>query len=190
MSTAVEPTSQIHTTGSQVPDITSASASLPDFIQEQGSPKQDRSMDNDNRLSSNQIVPEHNTKKTTVSATIIIPIVPHADLEAELIFCKDRLEAIEKEERTGVDPEKIALEELEKSTRSLISIREKWNAKQEELDKIDAKAELDIKKLQEQIASLQKQLDAVSLKRKEMAANAAEQHKRLVEQNGGGIDDD
>lgn len=53
-----------------------------------------------------------------------------------------------------------------------------------------AKAELDIKKLQDQIASLQKQLDAVSLKRKEMVADAAEQHRRLVERNGGGIDDE
>lgn len=44
--------------------------------------------------------------------------------------------------------------------------------------------------LQDQIASLQKQLDAVSLKRKEMVADAAEQHRRLVERNGGGVDDE
>ncbi|OAQ35584.1 hypothetical protein K457DRAFT_582581 [Linnemannia elongata AG-77] len=147
-----------------------------------------------------------------------------------------------REERTGADPEKIALEELEKSTRTLISVREQLAAKQEQLDNADdrtdrdgvqvdidalakessekehqwsatkevyhrefgaivddtskpvtvvkAKAELDIKKLQDQIASLQKQLDAVSLKRKEMVADAAEQHRRLVERNGGGIDDE
>ncbi|KAG0220216.1 hypothetical protein BGX33_005576 [Mortierella sp. NVP41] len=167
--------------------------------------------------------------------------VPQADLDAELTVCKERLEAIEKDEgRTGADPEKIALEELEKTTQILISVRKELTTKQEQLDDeaegatrdklkeeirvlskessekerqwsatkevyhrefgpivedtskpvtgVKAKAALDIKMLQEQIASLQKQLDAVSLKRKEMAADAEEQHKRLAEQNH--IDED
>ena len=39
-----------------------------------------------------------------------------------------------------------------------------------------AKAEHDIKLLQDQIVNLQKQLDAVSIRRKQMAAEAEEQH--------------
>ena len=52
-----------------------------------------------------------------------------------------------------------------------------------------AKAEHDIKLLQDQIASLQRQLDAVSVRRKQMAADAEEQQQRLAEQ-GAPIDDD
>ncbi|KAH7045494.1 hypothetical protein BKA57DRAFT_466994 [Linnemannia elongata] len=242
MSTAVEPTTQIHTTESLVSDINTSGTNTPTtsdtstLIQEQ---EQAQTQDDKDAVSKDQKVPEHIQTTATVASAVI---VPQADLDAELTFCKDRLEAIEKEERTGADPEKIALEELEKSTRTLISVREQLAAKQEQLDNTDdrtdrdgvqvdidalakessekehqwsatkevyhrefgaivddtskpvtvvkAKAELDIKKLQDQIASLQKQLDAVSLKRKEMVADAAEQHRRLVERNGGGIDDE
>ncbi|KAK3833870.1 MAG: hypothetical protein JOS17DRAFT_60780 [Linnemannia elongata] len=223
MSTAVEPTSEIHTTESLVSDITPGTntpttSDTSTLIQEQ---EQAQTQDDRDALSMDQKVPEHTQTTATVTSAVI---VPQADLDAELTFCKDRLEAIEKEERTGADPEKVALEELEKSTRTLISVREQLAAKQEQLDdaadsndrdgvqvEIDAlakessekehqwsatkevyhpKAELDIKKLQDQIASLQKQLDAVSLKRKEMVADAAEQHRRLVERNGGGVDDE
>ncbi|KAI8598409.1 hypothetical protein EDD21DRAFT_382551 [Dissophora ornata] len=52
-----------------------------------------------------------------------------------------------------------------------------------------AKAEHDIKLLQDQIANLQRQLDAVSVRRKQMAADAEEQQQRLAEQ-GPPIDDD
>ncbi|KAF9550348.1 hypothetical protein EC957_000650 [Mortierella hygrophila] len=241
MSTAVEPTSQIHTTESLVADITPGTntpttSDTSTLIQEQ---EQTQTQDDNDALSKDQKVPEHTQTTATVASAVI---VPQADLDAELTFCKDRLEAIEKEERTGADPEKVALEELEKSTRTLISVREQLAAKQEQLDDaadstdrdgvqveidalakessekehqwsatkevyhrefgaivedtskpvtvVKAKAELDIKKLQTQIASLQKQLDAVSLKRKEMVADAAEQHRRLVERNGGGVDDE
>lgn len=51
-----------------------------------------------------------------------------------------------------------------------------------------AKAEHDIKMLQDQIANLQKQLDAVSLRRKQMAADAEEHHRKLAEH--GEIDED
>ncbi|KAF9136699.1 hypothetical protein BGX30_010940 [Mortierella sp. GBA39] len=241
MSTAVEPTSQIHTTESLVSDITPGTntptaSDTSTLIQEQ---EQTQTQDDNDVLSKDQKVPEHTQTTATVASAVI---VPQADLDAELTFCKDRLEAIEKEERTGADPEKVALEELEKSTRTLISVREQLAAKQEQLDDaadstdrdgvqveidalakessekehqwsatkevyhrefgaivedtskpvtvVKAKAELDIKKLQNQIASLQKQLDAVSLKRKEMVADAAEQHRRLIERNGGGVDDE
>ncbi|KAF9899183.1 hypothetical protein BX616_003196, partial [Lobosporangium transversale] len=53
---------------------------------------------------------------------------------------------------------------------------------------INAANQHDIKRLQEQIASLQKQLDEVSLRRKQMVADAEEQHRRLVEQDDS-IDD-
>ncbi|KAG9067349.1 hypothetical protein KI688_012132 [Linnemannia hyalina] len=229
------------TTESLVSDITPGTntpttSDTSTLIQEQ---EQAQTQDDNDALSKDQQVPEHTQTTATVASAVI---VPQADLDAELTFCKDRLEAIEKEERTGADPEKVALEELEKSTRTLISVREQLAAKQEQLDdaadsadrdgvqvEIDAlakessekehqwsatkevyhrefgaivedtskpvtvakaKAELDIKKLQNQIASLQKQLDAVSLKRKEMVADAAEQHRRLVERNGGGVDDE
>ncbi|KAF9908215.1 hypothetical protein EC991_010141 [Linnemannia zychae] len=244
MSTAVESTSQIHTTESLASDITPESnpptATLIQEQEEQQPPQEQEAQteeQQDNLTTNDQKVLEH-TKKTTIAAIV----VPQADLDAELTFCKERLEAIETEERTGADPEKIALEELEKSTRGLISVREQLNAKQEQLNNTDsttdrdtmqaeidaltkessekehqwsatkevyhrefgaivedtskpvtvvkAKAELDIKMLQDQIASLQKQLDAVSLRRKEMAADAAEQHRRLVERNGGGVDDE
>ncbi|KAF9154314.1 hypothetical protein BG015_001290 [Linnemannia schmuckeri] len=244
MSTAVEPTSQIHTTESLVSDITpgtntptTTTSDASTLIQEQA--QEQTQEDDKDTLSKDQKVPEHTKTTATVTAAVI---VPQADLDAELMFCKDRLEAIEKEERTGADPEKVALEELEKSTRTLISVRERLAAKQEQLEDpadstnrdgvqaeidtlakesskkehqwsatkevyhrefgaivedasrpvtvVKAKAELDIKMLQDQIASLQKQLDAVSLKRKEMVADAAEQHRRLVERNGGGIDDE
>ncbi|KAG0373130.1 hypothetical protein BGX24_012107 [Mortierella sp. AD032] len=242
MSTAVEPASQIHTSESLVSDITSGSntPTTTTLIQEQEkqldqTQAQEQQQD-DNAVSNDQKASEH-TKETAIA----VVVVPQADLDAELTFCKERLEAIETEERTGVDPEKIALEELEKSTRALISVREQLNTKQEQLSNADstnrdnaqaeidalekessdkehqwsatkevyhrefgaivedtskpvtvvkAKAELDIKTLQDQIASLQKQLDAVSLRRKEMVADAAEQHRRLVERNGGGVDDE
>ncbi|KAF9136174.1 hypothetical protein BGW39_005556 [Mortierella sp. 14UC] len=244
MSTAVESTSQIHTTESLVSDITPGSNTpTSTLIQEQEQQPQEEEAQaqgqeqQGNPAGKDQKAPEH-TKKSPI--TVIV--VPQADLDAELTFCKERLEAIETEERTGADPEKVALEELEKSTRGLISVREQLNAKQEQLNNADsttdrdtvqadinaltkesnekehqwsatkevyhrefgaivedtskpvtvvkAKAELDIKVLQDQIASLQKQLDAVSLRRKEMVADAAEQHRRLVERNGGGVDDE
>ncbi|KAF9400712.1 hypothetical protein BGZ94_005393, partial [Podila epigama] len=50
------------------------------------------------------------------------------------------------------------------------------------------KAKQDIQMLQDQIAHLQKQLDAVSLRRKQMAADAEEHHRRMAEH--GGLDDD
>ncbi|KAG0317592.1 hypothetical protein BGZ97_005155 [Linnemannia gamsii] len=240
MSTAVEPTSQIHTTESLVSDITTGTntpttSDSSTLIQEQEQQTQD-----EDDVAKDQNALEH-TETSAASVAVAAVIVPQADLDAELTFCKDRLEAIEKEERTGADPEKVALEELEKSTRTLISVREQLASKQKQLDDADntdrdgvqteidalakessekehqwsatkevyhrefgaivedtskpvtvvkAKAELDIKKLQDQIVSLQKQLDAVSLKRKEMVADAAEQHRRLVERNGGGIDDE
>ncbi|KAI1320544.1 hypothetical protein EDD11_000506 [Mortierella claussenii] len=164
------------------------------------------------------------------------------DLDAELITVQERLAAIKKEERTGADAEKVALEELEKSTQGLITIREQLSNKEKELAVLDesdnsradvqtavdrltkevgekehqwsatkevwyrefgpitenkhsgigsevqAKAH-DIKVLQDQIESLQKQLDAVSIRRKQMAADAEEQHRRLAEE-GGGISDE
>ncbi|GJJ73001.1 hypothetical protein EMPS_05359 [Entomortierella parvispora] len=155
--------------------------------------------------------------------------------DPELVFIRERLEAIEKEERSGVDGEKIALEELEKSTLALSSVRQILGSKKAELDalpesddsaretvqleigvleeqvitkenqwsatkevyhreygpiaeennaapvtEVKAKAEHDIKMLQDQIANLQKQLDAVSIRRKQMAAEAEEQHRRLA----------
>ncbi|KAG0298330.1 hypothetical protein BGZ96_000690 [Linnemannia gamsii] len=244
MSTAVEPTSQIHTTESMVSDITPGtntptSSDTSTLIQEQTQEQQTQDEDD---IAKDQNAPEHTKTSTATAATTAAAVnVPQADLDAELTFCKDRLETIEKEERTGADPEKVALEELEKSTRTLISVREQLASKQEQLDDTDntdrdgvqaeidtlakessekehqwsatkevyhrefgaivedtskpvtvvkAKAELDIKMLQDQIASLQKQLDAVSLKRKEMVADAAEQHRKLVERNGGGVDDE
>ncbi|KAF9989367.1 hypothetical protein BGZ75_006656 [Mortierella antarctica] len=170
-------------------------------------------------------------------------MAPRADLAAELTFVQERLEAIAKEERTGADGEKVALEELGKSTEALISSHQLLSEKQTQLDLLSgddstraevesevdqlkndsvakehqwsatkevyhrefgaitedvttapltegkAKAAQDIKLLQDQIASLQKQLDAVSIRRKQMAADAEEQHRRL-EQEGGALDDD
>ncbi|KAF9997614.1 hypothetical protein BGZ79_008713, partial [Entomortierella chlamydospora] len=145
------------------------------------------------------------------------------------------------EEREGADAEKVALEELQKSTESLISIRKQLSEKNTQLSSLDetdssrseiqsevdrltleqdekehqwsatkevwrrefgpiednssapkteikAKTEYDIKVLQDQITNLQKQLDEVSMRRKQMAAEAAEQQKRLTEQSGA-IDD-
>ncbi|KAG0055603.1 hypothetical protein BGZ83_008037 [Gryganskiella cystojenkinii] len=172
---------------------------------------------------------------------------PTANQDPELIFIRERLQAIEKyervsddrrpaavylkEERSGVDGEKIALEELEKSTLGLWTARKlladkkaeiesstvadddtqveiaeleknlvvkehQWSATKEvyhreygpiaeennaaPVTEIKAKAEHDIKMLQDQIANLQRQLNAVSIRRKEMAAEAEEQHKRLA----------
>ncbi|KAG0368577.1 hypothetical protein BC939DRAFT_474828 [Gamsiella multidivaricata] len=169
-------------------------------------------------------------------------LLPTIDLDAELKSVQERLEAIAKEEREGADAERVALEELEKSTVALVAVRTQLKEKQEQLDSLDqsdnsrsdlqsevdqlaqeavqkehqwsatkevcsreygpivdshaapvtevkAKAQHDIKMLQEQIASLQKQLDAVSIRRKQMAADAEEQHRKLAEQ-GPGIDDD
>ncbi|KAF9206311.1 hypothetical protein BGZ49_002659 [Haplosporangium sp. Z 27] len=158
------------------------------------------------------------------------------DLQDELKFTQERLEVIASEERTGADAEKVALEELQKSTESLISIRKELSEKHTQLGSLDegdsnrseiqsevdrltlerdekehqwsatkevwrrefgpiedntsdsaknnetkAKTEYDIKLLQEQITNLQKQLDAVSIRRKQMAAEAEEQQKRLAE---------
>ncbi|KAF8982167.1 hypothetical protein BGZ46_001703 [Entomortierella lignicola] len=158
------------------------------------------------------------------------------DLQDELKFTQERLEVIASEERTGADAEKVALEELQKSTESLISIRKELSEKHTQLSSLDegdssrseiqsevdrltlerdekehqwsatkevwrrefgpiedntsdsaknnetkAKTEYDIKLLQEQITNLQKQLDAVSIRRKQMAAEAEEQQKRLAE---------
>ncbi|KAG0272863.1 hypothetical protein BGZ95_011347 [Linnemannia exigua] len=119
MSTAVEPVSQIHTSESLVSDITPGpnTATPKTLIQEQEK-QQDQTQQeaqqeqqhhqDDNAVSNDQKASEH-TKKTTITAVV----VPQADLDAELTFCKERLEAIETEERTGADPEKIALEEAE-----------------------------------------------------------------------------
>ncbi|KAF9292099.1 hypothetical protein BGZ68_000086 [Mortierella alpina] len=182
---------------------------------------------------------EHKDHQQTKATTI----APRADLAAELTFVQERLEAIAKEERTGADGEKVALEELGKSTEALISSHQLLTEKQAQLDLLSeddstradvesevgqlkndsvakehqwsatkevyhrefgpitedvtttamtegkAKAAQDIKQLQDQIASLQKQLDAVSIRRKQMAADAEEQHRRL-EQEGGVLDDD
>ncbi|KAG0199164.1 hypothetical protein BGX28_007524, partial [Mortierella sp. GBA30] len=68
--------------------------------------------------------------KTTTTA-------PHADLAAELTFVQDRLEAIAKEDRTGADGEKVALEELGKSTEALIAIRNVLGEKQILLESLD-----------------------------------------------------
>ncbi|KAG0092550.1 hypothetical protein BGZ92_009447 [Podila epicladia] len=160
--------------------------------------------------------------------------------DPELKFVRERLDTIAREERSGADPEKIALEELEKSTKALIISRRNLKTKESELTTLDisdtrfqdvqleivrltketkaiehqwsatkevyyrefgpitdnaepvtevkAKAEHDIKMLQDQIANLQKQLDAVSLRRKQMAADAEEHHRKLAEQ--GEIDED
>ncbi|KAF9433091.1 hypothetical protein BGZ76_009894 [Entomortierella beljakovae] len=159
------------------------------------------------------------------------------DLEAELKFTRERLETIASEERTGADAEKIALEELQKSTESLIAIHKELDEKQtqssslEEGDsnKVDLQSEIDclslkinegehqwsatkevwrreygpiednydanssnetkansvydIKLLQEQITNLQKQLDAVSLRRKQMVLETEEKYKRLTEKD-------
>ncbi|KAG0354871.1 hypothetical protein BG005_006155 [Podila minutissima] len=165
---------------------------------------------------------------------------PIFENDPELKFVRERLDTIAKEERSGADPEKIALEELEKSTKALIISRRALKTKESELTTLDisdtrfqdvqleivrltketrgiehqwsatkevyyrefgpitdnaepvtevkAKAEHDIKMLQDQIANLQKQLDAVSLRRKQMAADAEEHHRKLAEQ--GEIDED
>ncbi|KAG0333730.1 hypothetical protein BG004_000720, partial [Podila humilis] len=55
---------------------------------------------------------------------------------------------------------------------------------------VKAKTEHDIKMLQDQIANLQKQLDAVSLRRKQMAADAEEHHRKLAEQGELETEDD
>ncbi|KAF9184490.1 hypothetical protein BGZ51_009396 [Haplosporangium sp. Z 767] len=166
-------------------------------------------------------------------------VVSRLDLAAELIFAQERLAVIAKEDRSGADAEKVALEEFAKSTQALIESRRLLNEKQAQLDALDesdttrvqaeldqltkdakdkehqwsatkevyhrefgpitedssspvtqvkAKAEQDIKALQEQIANLQKQLNAVSIKRKQMVADAEEQQRRLAEQ--GTIDDE
>ncbi|CAO3569214.1 unnamed protein product [Mortierella alpina] len=171
-------------------------------------------------------------------------IAPRADLAAELTFVQERLQAIAKEERTGADGEKVALEELGKSTEALIASHQLLSEKQTQLDLLStddsaragveseldqlkndtvakdhqwsatkevyhrefgaitedvtaapltegkAMAAQDIKQLQDQIASLQKQLDAVSIRRKQMAADAEEQHRRLEQENGMLDDDD
>ncbi|KAF9349277.1 hypothetical protein BGX26_012411, partial [Mortierella sp. AD094] len=178
---------------------------------------------------------QHSDKKRTGLVSI--------DLAEELKFTQERLEVIANEERTGADAEKVALEELQKSTESLISIRKELSEKNTQLSSLDetdssrteiqsevdrltleqdekehqwsatkevwrrefgpiednsstapkaeikAKTEYDIKMLQDQITNLQKQLDAVSIRRKQMAAEAEEQQKRLAEQ-GGAVDDD
>ncbi|KAG0035297.1 hypothetical protein BGZ82_005336 [Podila clonocystis] len=165
---------------------------------------------------------------------------PIFENDPELKFVRERLDTIAKEERSGADPEKIALEELEKSTKALIISRRTLKTKASELTTLDisdtrfqdvqleivrltketrgiehqwsatkevyyrefgpitdnaepvtevkAKAEHDIKMLQDQIANLQKQLDAVSLRRKQMAADAEEHHRKLAEQSE--IDED
>ncbi|KAG0259533.1 hypothetical protein BG011_002581 [Mortierella polycephala] len=173
---------------------------------------------------------EHEADQSEASA------VSRLDLTAELTFAQERLAVIEKEDRTGADGEKVALEEFTKSTQALIESRSLLNEKQAQLDALDesdttrssvqseldqltedakhkehqwsatkevyhrefgpitedssssvtqvkAKAEHDIKALQEQIANLQKQLNAVSIKRKQMVADAEEQQKRLDEQD-------
>ncbi|KAF9378579.1 hypothetical protein CPB97_009488 [Podila verticillata] len=165
---------------------------------------------------------------------------PMFENDPELKFVRERLDTIAKEERSGADPEKIALEELEKSTKALIISRRTLKTRESELTSLDisdsrfqdvqleivrltketkgiehqwsatkevyyrefgpitdnaepvtevkAKAEHDIKMLQDQIANLQKQLDAVSLRRKQMAADAEEHHRKLAEH--GEIDED
>ncbi|KAG0023639.1 hypothetical protein BGZ81_008048 [Podila clonocystis] len=165
---------------------------------------------------------------------------PIFENDPELKFVRERLDTIAKEVRSGADPEKIALEELEKSTKALIISRRNLKTKESELTTLDisdtrfqdvqleivrltnetkgiehqwsatkevyyrefgpitdnaepvtevkVKAEHDIKMLQDQIANLQKQLDAVSLRRKQMAADAEEHHRKLAEQ--GEIDED
>ncbi|KAF9311452.1 hypothetical protein BG003_007375 [Podila horticola] len=165
---------------------------------------------------------------------------PIFENDPELKFVRERLDTIAKEERSGADPEKIALEELGKSTKVLIISRRTLKTKESELTTLDisdtrfqdvqleivrltketkaiehqwsatkevyyrefgpitdnaepvtevkAKAEHDIKMLQDQIANLQKQLDAVSLRRKQMAADAEEHHRKLAEH--GEIDED
>ncbi|KAG0325828.1 hypothetical protein BG000_001656, partial [Podila horticola] len=137
---------------------------------------------------------------------------PIFENDPELKFVRERLDTIAKEERSGADPEKIALEELGKSTKALIISRRTLKTKESELTTLDisdtrfqdvqleivrltketraiehqwsatkevyyrefgpitdnakpvtevkAKAEHDIKMLQDQIANLQKQLDA------------------------------
>ncbi|KAF8948872.1 hypothetical protein CPC16_001155 [Podila verticillata] len=165
---------------------------------------------------------------------------PLFENDPELKFVRERLDTIAKEERSGADPEKIALEELGKSTKALIISRRTLKTRESELTSLDisdsrfqdvqleivrltketkgiehqwsatkevyyrefgpitdnaepvtevkAKAEHDIKMLQDQIANLQKQLDAVSLRRKQMAADAEEHHRKLAEH--GEIDED
>ncbi|KAG0223606.1 hypothetical protein B0O80DRAFT_500705 [Mortierella sp. GBAus27b] len=158
------------------------------------------------------------------------------DYQAELKTVQERLEAIEKEERTGADAERVALEELEKATKSVIEAQEAVNEKRQQLNALDesdddrsrVQAELDqlVKdadekehqwsatkevyyrefapldedpsasitalkaKLQEEIASLQKQLELASIRRKQMAADAEEISRRLADQAPSSADGD
>ncbi|KAF9572260.1 hypothetical protein EC968_010126 [Mortierella alpina] len=233
MSSAIETTSTIAAT--EVEQVAPSSEDTPNSISvESGSVSKD---EEEEKLQHEEEKHEHKDQEETKK------IAPRADLAAELTFVQERLEAIAKEERTGADGEKVALEELGKSTEALISSHQLLSEKQTQLNmltsddstRVDvesevnqlrndsvakehqwsatkevyhrefgaiteditsapltegkAKAAQDIKQLQDQIASLQKQLDAVSIRRKQMAADAEEQHRRL-EQEGGVLDDD
>ncbi|KAF9958418.1 hypothetical protein BGZ72_000406 [Mortierella alpina] len=191
MSSTVEPTSAIAATEVEqvalspedtANSITVDSGSLPKEQEE----TQEREEEKD----------EHKDQQQTKTTAI----APRADLAAELTFVQERLETIAKEERTGADGEKVALEEIDSDAKE-----HQWSATKEvyhrefgaitedatiaPLTEGKAKAAQDIKQLQDQIASLQKQLDAVSIRRKQMAADAEEQHRRL-EEEGGVLDDD
>lgn len=61
------------------------------LIQEQA---QEQLTQDEDDVAKDQNAPEHTKTSATTAAAAVI--VPQADLDAELTFCKDRLEAIEK----------------------------------------------------------------------------------------------
>ncbi|KAG0330070.1 hypothetical protein BGZ99_008793 [Dissophora globulifera] len=230
---------------SAIPEPTAEIQNVDIEEQEQGQDQdpeqqeQDQEPDLESDLETSDVVPKLEIASLTTTRAAVGP----ADLEKELQSVKERLEAIAKEERTGADAEKVALEELGKATEALIAARKQLSEKQAQLDALDdsdssrstvqseldqlikeaddkehqwsatkevchrefgpitdnssapvteakVRAEHDIKLLQDQIANLQKQLDAVSIRRKLMAADAEEQHRKLAERGDALEDED
>ncbi|KAG0239093.1 hypothetical protein BGW41_007936 [Actinomortierella wolfii] len=164
---------------------------------------------------------------------------PAFDIRAELDFVKARLETIPKDvSDQKVNEERVALQELQKSTEIYIASQDalaekqqqlanvqdndgvravlqsqvdqlsqetkakerQWSATKEvyhrefgelmdspkKLSSVRAKTEIDIQQLQEQIAHLQRQLDTVAARRRQMMADAEEHRRRFAE---AGLDD-